>query len=1467
VQVVAAEQRLSIEQSELSGMGEEESERRVKQMAREEAQRPFDLERGPMLRVRLAKVGEQEYVLVIVMHHIVSDGWSMGVVIRELGEMYEGEVKGEGVEDKELGIQYADYAVWQREWLRGEELERQVGYWVEQMEGASGRLDLPTDHPRPAVQTFNGAAQTTLLPASLRDSLKDLSQRESCTLFMTLLAAFDVFLFHYTRQRDILVGSPIANRKWTETESLIGFFANMLVLRSRLSGEMTYRELLAQVRQVAFESYANQDLPFEQLVEELKPERDLSRSPMFQVVLSLQNAPLEIIKLPDLTLSRFDLESGTAKYDVVLNMWETDQGLHCMLEYNADLFEADTVNQMLRHFQALLEGIIENPDERISKLQLLTPAERARLLYESNDTRADYPGSSCMHELFEAQVERTPQATALVFNDAQVSYKDLNSRANQLARHLRSLGISSGSRVGICIEHSPETMIGILGTLKAGAAYVPLDPTHPASRLAFMIADAGVEVLLTQSELKVRLPEDVKNIISLSMDSESLAAYGDENLTGSSGSDDLAYVIYTSGSTGKPKGVKIQHRALVNYIWWAKDAYLQSESLAFPLYSSLAFDLTVTSIYLPLITGNSLHIYAREGPEPPLLKLLSDNRAGVLKLTPSHLSLIADRNNKGSRIKRLVVGGEALETKLARRIYESFGGGVEIYNEYGPTEATVGCMIYRFDPDKDHRSFVPIGRPAANVRIYVLGEDLSPVSVNITGDLYVGGDGLAQGYLNRDDLTAEKFLNDPFVPGERIYKTGDLARWLSNGEMEFLGRKDDQIKFHGYRVELNEIRSALNQHPQIRDSVIVLRKDKNGNDVMVAYYVSRQELDAATLCAFLLDIIIEETIPNLFVHLKKLPLTLNGKINYEALPTLDGAREQLKREYVAPGNAREELLAGIFANVLGVEKIGTYDNFFELGGHSLLVTQVIWQLREALQIELPLRTLFEAPTVASLAEKIETLTRSNQATEPPPITPAPRDREIPLSFAQQRLWFLDQLEPNSAAYNVAAAVRLSGHLNIPALESSINRIIRRHEVLRTTFKSVDGRPVQVVAAEQRLSIEQSELSGMGEEESERRVKQMAREEAQRPFDLERGPMLRVRLAKVGEREHVVMIVMHHIVSDGWSMGVVIRELGEMYEREVKGEGEERPLKELEIQYADYAVWQREWLRGEELERQVGYWVKQMEGASGRLELPTDHPRPDVQTYRGSREPFSVPLSLTHSLKEKCRQEEVTLYMLLLAALNVLLHHITGQDDILVGSNIASRSRAETKLLIGFFANMLVLRTRLSGELTFSELLAQVRETALDGYAHQETPFDKLVERLQPERDKSRAPLIQVVFNFQSEPTPALNLADLTLTWLEVDNETEKFDLTLSMEDSEQGLIGSLQYNTDLFNAMRIGNLLSLFSLILENVASDTNVRLDALRSIFAEADKQHQASRLKDFKEARRKMLKRFQQDVYVEQN
>jgi len=1412
VQIIAPSLILTLPVINLCDLSETEQKTEVHRLATEQNQRPFDLTQVPLMRCTLLQLGEQKHVLLLTMHHIICDGWSMGVIVRELSALYQAFSTGKPTSLPDLPIQYADFAVWQRQELQGAELESQLSYWKQQLENAPPLLQLPTDRPRPAVQTYQGAKQSFLLPKSLTEALKEIAQKAESTLFMTLLAAFKILLYRYTGQEDIIVGSPIANRNRAEIEGLIGFFVNTLVLRTNISGNPTFEKLLGRVLQVTMGAYEHQDLPFEKLLEELQLQRNVNYNPLFQVLFTLQNTPKVKIELPGLTLTPFDVEYTRALFDLRLDITETDLGLEGFWEYNTDLFDAATIIRISEHFQTLLEAIAANPKQQVDQLPLLSEAEQHQLLNEWNQTQADYPKDACIHQLFEAQVEKTPDAVAVVFENQQLTYHQLNQRANQLAHHLQSLGVQPEVLVGICVERSLEMLIGLLGILKAGGAYVPIDPTYPQERLALILSDSQTSLLLTQQHLQEKLPPHPTPVLCLDTDWETISS---KNSLNSTTPENLAYVIYTSGSTGKPKGVQIPHRALVNFLQsMAREPGLNPSDTLLAV-TSISFDIAALELYLPLITGARLELASREVATDPkqLMEQLKASGATVMQATPATWRMLLTANWQGNPNLKILCGGEALPQDLAGELLNK---GATLWNLYGPTETTIWSTAYRVEATQLSRAIVPIGRPIANTKIYLLDSGGQPVPVGIPGELHIGGAGLARGYLNRPELTAEKFIIN--AAGERLYKSGDLARYLPDGKIEYIERVDHQVKIRGFRIELGEIEAVVSQHPAVVQAVVIARDDEPGNKHLVAYVVtSEQSLIINQLREFLKYKLPEYMVPSAFVTLDTLPLTPNGKVDRKALPAIDGKISR-ENEYVPPRTPSEEIIANIFASVLGVQNVGIHDNFFALGGHSLLATQLISRLKVALDVEIPLRTIFESPTVVQFEQTLTQLRTTNSQLTLPPIQPRTDSEQLPLSWAQERLWFLNQLEGSSATYNIPAAVRITGNLDIKALQQALSEIVSRHEILRTSFSTVNGKPVQIIDPEVTMNIKVVDLRQLEVTERETVLKQQAQLEATTPFELEVAPLIRCSLLHLNATEYVLLLTMHHIVSDGWSMGVFIEEASGLYQAFVAGEPS--PLAELPIQYADFAVWQRQWLSGEVLQNQLNYWQQQLQGAPELLQLPTDRPRPSVQTFQGRTESFSLNANLTQKLQNLSGELGTTLFMTLLGAFATLLYRYTGQEDIVIGSPIANRNRGEIESLIGFFVNTLVLRTHFEENPSFQNLLAQVRETTLQAYEHQDVPFEQVVEALQPQRSLSYSPLFQVMFILQNAAMGEVELPGVTLTQLAPQSTIAKFDLTLSITETSQGLLGEWEYNTDLFDGSTIERMAvhfqNLLSAIVEN---------------------------------------------------
>ncbi|MEO6194012.1 MAG: amino acid adenylation domain-containing protein [Thermoanaerobaculia bacterium] len=1420
VQVIQSPALFALPLVDLSGLPEPAREAAALALTVEEAGRPFDLAHDTKLRGVLLRLAEEDHTVALTMHHVASDGWSMGILVREVTALYAAFAQGQPSPLPELPVQYADFAVWQHSWLRGEVLEGEIAWWGRQLAGLPPLLELPSDRPRPAAQSYRGATRPVRLPAELTRRVEALGRREGATLFMVLLAGFQALLARYSGQDDVAVGSPIAGRNQVEIEGLIGFFVNTLVLRGDLAGTPTFRELLGRVRETALAAYLHQDVPFEKLVEELAPERSLAHPPLFQVMLVLQNAPVESLEIEDLRLRPVGDTGTLAKFDLTLNLSEHDGGLTGSFEHATDLFDAATIDRLAIHFERLLTAALAAPERPASELPLLSPAERHQAIAEWNDTVAPPASEVLIHDLLTVRAEMAPELPAVVQGEERLTHGELAERSDRLAADLRALGVGPDVLVALFLERSVDLVVALLAVLKAGGAYLPLETSLPRPRLSFLLEDSRAALLLTRTGLLPALPEHSR---VLCLD-ELPEGARDGGAAPRPAADNLAYVLYTSGSTGHPKGVAVTHRGLANYVLWAADAYPAGEGRGAPVHSPLSFDLTVTSLFPPLLAGRCVELVPEERGIEGLAAALAEGGFGLVKLTPAHLDALQrllPPERVAASAKAFVIGGERLSGEQLA-FWRTHAPDLRLINEYGPTETVVGCSIHEVPPSILPAGPVSIGRPVANTRMLILDPWMDPAPIGVTGELYIGGAGVCRGYLHRPALTAGKLVPDPFGTwGERLYRTGDLARRMPDGTIEFLGRTDHQVKVRGFRIELGEIEAALLSLPAVREAVVLARENRSEKR-LVAYVAG--DVAAEELRRSLRERLPEYMVPAAFVKLAALPLTVNGKVDRQALPAPDG--QSLDVEYVAPRTPVEEVLAGIWAEVLGVERVGVADHFFDLGGHSLLATRVMSRLRAAFGVEMPLRDLFEAPTVEALAARVEATRRTGAKLTVPPLLPVPREGSLPLSFAQQRLWLIDQLEPGRSVYNLPMALRVEGPLDGAMFARCLGEIVRRHEALRTVFVEVEGIPIQVIQPAGPCGLSAVDLSGLPEDRRDAEVFVLAGEEAVRPFDLTRGPLLRGSLLRLGESDHVAVLTLHHIVSDGWSMGILVREVAALYA--ALAEGRPSPLPELPVQYADFALWQRSWLHGEVLENEIAWWRRQLAGLPPLLELPTDRPRPAVQSFRGATRPMRLPAELVRQAETLGRREGATLFMVLLAAFQPLLARYSGQEDLAVGSPVAGRNRVEIESLIGFFVNTLVLRGDLARTPTFRELLGRVRETALTAYLHQDVPFEKLVEELAPERSLAHAPLFQVMLILQNAPVESLEIEELRLRPVSVEATTAKFDLTVNLEEHDGGILGMVEYATDLYDAATIDRLIACFEQLLTGMTEAPERRVGEL---------------------------------------
>jgi len=1741
VQVVneeeAASSFISWQEYDLSEQEEAEQERVVEAISKEQQEVGYDYERGPLLQLCLVKLKREEHELWLSLPALCADARSLRNLVAELRRCYEAITQGAQLHDEPL--QYADFAGWQSDLLEAAETEAGQTYWnkVREKLGAATRLTHLESIGGPSGPSANGVefeprSLALAYEAGSAQGLARVARAQQCTMAELLLSCWVALLRRVSGQSAVVLGVQCEGRKHERLQGALGLFARQLPLQLECSGEERFGELLQQVREQREELEKWQEYY----------RRDEGEASYWAVCFAYEEQGEQAS-----AAGGWEVQTAVSwpeRFGVQLRSWGNGQQLSSALDYDGAVYERGAVAWLGEEFERLVGSVVRAADARVNELEIVSEVEQ-RLLREWNATAVRYEGEElCLHELVEAQVERTPAAVAVVYEQEQLSYGELNERANQLAHYLQREGVGPESLVGILMERSVELVVTLLAVLKAGAAYVPLDPGYPGERLSFMIADAGVELLLTQGELAERVRVDAAvPVLNVERQWAQVAEQAKQNPESGVRAENLAYVIYTSGSSGRPKGVMIAHRSIVNRLLWmqhslplqARDRVLQK--------TPFSFDASVWELFVPLLSGAQLWL-ARPGGERDtsyLVQAIREGEISIVQMVPSLLRVwLQEREVEQCRsLRRVYCGGEELTAELRERFFAS-GLGAELHNLYGPTEVSIDATQRECERSEGGHGRVPIGRAIGKLQVYVLDEWGHEAGIGVQGELYIGGAGLARGYQGRGALTAERFVPDGVSGkrGARLYRTGDQGRYRRDGELEYLGRADGQVKVRGNRIELAEIEAALVSHAGVLEAAVTVSADELGSKSLVAYVVPRHptlpdvigkqlyrlpnnlpihhlnknetdliyeeifedeiylkygvtlndgdcvfdvganiglftlfvcrraqnvqvyafepipptyetlqanvklhglnvklfecglsdasktatfnyypkasamsgvysdrdedervtrtflsnqepnistfadellegrfnhetyrcrlktlsevisennleaidllkidveksELDVlmgiqqsdwkkirqivlevhdlegrleqitlllkehgfnvtvdqdallantglynlyainasqvdqetrrsagvanklssppadqvilsiSDLRNFIRDKLPEYMMPSHFVMLETLPRMPNGKLDRNALPAPDYTRPEGEQDFVAPRTPVEELLADIWAQVLNIEPVGVHDNFFDRGGHSLLATQLVSRVRETFHVELPLRALFSAPTVAGLAQSIEALERKTQHLTAPPMKRVSRNTEPPLSMAQQRLWFSNQLEPDSPIYNLPTAVRLEGTLNVAAFRKSLNEVIRRHEALRTKFAEIDGQPVQIIAPALTLSLPEIDLRRLPHVEREREVSRLVAEEAQRPFDLTHGPLLRAGLLQLDAEDHVVLFTAHHAVSDGWSTGVLTREISILYES--FSHGQPSPLPELALQYADFAIWQREWLQGEALDSLRDYWLDQLAGVSEVISLPTDRPRPTAQSYRGALYPFRLTSDFITELRSVSRLEGVTLFMTMLAGLQAVLHYLTGRDDVVVGTDVAGRNRAEIEPLIGFFINQLVLRTDFSGNPSLRQLLGRVREVALGAYAHQDLPFDKLVEALNPERKLSHSPLFQVKLVFQNaaDLSQTLRLNGLSVKSLGGETRKAKFDLLLTLTETAHGLHGSMEYSTDLFNPGTIERIISLFQTTLQNIAAEPDLSLSDLLEVLAETDKHRQLMNERELEHAR----------------
>jgi amino acid adenylation domain-containing protein len=1412
---------LDFVEMDLRDSGAEEA---VDPVLKEAARQPFRLEEPGQLRVLLLRVAKHKYVLLVVMQHIIADGRSIGVLIRELRELYEARRDGRKAVLPRLDLQYVDYAAWQRELLPGSQMQLELEYWKRQMDGAAPLLELPADFPYVAERDYCSNIVRIEIENELSRRLREISQREGVTLYMTLLAAFFILLWKYTGRQDLVIGTPYGDRPQLEMEPLIGLFVNLLALRVEVYPDGTFRELLQRVKRVVSEARSNSLVPFDMVVEKVLQTRVPGRQPLVQVVFAWDSIARGRLTLGDLDARVESLPTGTAKFDLTLQLGEDESGVHGWLEYRTQLFTEKTISQIAMHYQNLLRTSANDIDAPVRDLEVIGPhgLEQIRSWGRGVETSLARGGSTDVLALFETQACVAPEAIALEWAEQKITYAQLDRERKHLAVRLRAAGLGSGGIVAICVERSPKAVVAMLAAHTLGAAYLSLDASQPPERLGFIFEDAGVHLLCTEDTLVQRFERVAVDVLVIdrsrtdySFSSLPLSVAGRQP-------DDVAYVVYTSGSTGQPKGVCLSNRGLLNLCHWHHRAFQLDRYDRATQIASLAFDASVWEIWPVLTIGGTLCFVPDDLRLSPmgLRDWLLNERITVCFLpTPLAESIVALEWPRCSGLRVMLTGGDRLQHPPAETL------PFALYNNYGPSECSVVASSGLVKSGEGMMADISIGRPVDNVQLYILDSRMSFVPRGVTGELFIGGAGVGIGYLGRPGMTAERFVPDPFggTSGARLYRTGDLVSLLSDGTLRFVGRSDDQVKLRGFRIELNEIAHAITQCEGIHDVVVLLAGEslgQAGSDRLIAFvipvadvYVSERSLAEHTRRH-----LPEYMVPSQFVVVDRFPINTNGKLDKAAL--IESVAREPARTWTPVMRPTEEIVAHVWSSLLGEADIGSDDNFFALGGHSLLVTQLTLRLSEIFRIHLPLRAVFDFPHLRDLAAHIDDLKIGGGWSEELAVSTVSRDGYLPLSSAQETLWFLHEYTSSASAYNIAGAVRLNGDLDNVALRRSLEKIVERHETLRTSFVEIEGKPWQRVYTVPELDLAEIDLRGP---DVKKAVERELRAAAERPFVLEKPGQLRVLLLRTGDREHVLMVVMHHIISDGWSVGVLIRELQELYG--AHKEDREPVLPRLELQYVDYASWQRDRLGSDQTQLELDYWTRKLEGALPLLELPVDFPRSTEPDYRGGtvRSDFDKVLSL--SLLEFSRREGVTLYMTLLAAFFVLLWKYTGRQDLIVGTDVANRNLPGVENLVGLFVNQVVLRADVDGDLSFREFLAKIREITLSAYSYQALPFGFLVDKYRPQRDLSYNPIFQVIVIFQNAPVSEVNFSGLHLEPVDLDSAGSVFDLSLAFTLESDGILHTSLRHSALFKATTAQGLLRDLKTILSLLTSAPEKRI------------------------------------------
>ncbi|MDO5977225.1 non-ribosomal peptide synthetase/type I polyketide synthase, partial [Flavivirga jejuensis] len=1400
---------IPIKEIDLSAFSKDIKEEKYRELIHKGLETPFSFTKGPLIRLNLIKFSHDEYVLHLSMHHIIADGWSCALFLHTLAENYNAIINEKTIPEHSE-TQFPAYITWLDQQRQSDVWQDHEQYFIQKFSNTSFRIDLPFDTTLSGDDTTSSSA-IIRIPRGEVTVLKQWSGQQGLTLFMTFLSAFELLLFRLCQHEEMVIGVPVGGRSMPDLDKSIGYFAHIIPLASRYDPSQSISDYLSILKQRLFDAYDHQEYPYADFINLLQKETKIKPEEFINVLFNF-DVTIDDIEMEGMQLQLEEHKPLYNAFDIAFNVVENSEGLIVSLNHRQSALSNATAKEFLDCFKHVLSQIISNPALLLPDIEVVSNLQKQEILYDFNNTKEDYPEDKTIVDLFQEQVKKTPNDVAVVFEEETLTYRMLDKRSNQLARYLLKRGVKEEDLVGICIDRSLEMIIGVLGILKAGGGYVPIDPDYPLDRIDYMMEDAGISLLIS-SDNRGSVFDDKKGLstILLDRDWDIIGKESARKMKRLSQPEGLAYVIYTSGSTGRPKGVMNEHRGVVNRLLWTQSHYQLTAEDIILQKTSFCFDVSVWELLWSITCGSKLVLAKPEGHKDPryLKALIESQKITTIHFVPSMLSAFLSEINLGecNSLQRVLCSGEALRTDHVALFKEKFKN-VRLDNLYGPTEAAIDVSSWQV-PLEESLSSVLIGKPVTNTNLYVLDKQKQILPIGVTGELCIGGVQVARGYLNREELTKEKFITDPFREGERIYKTGDLVRWLPDGNIEYIGRKDDQVKIRGYRVELGEIESVLSLLKGIKNCCVLAKDDIDGNKCLVSYVVVEDDFDKQRIQKELQEQLPEYMVPQLWIELTSMPLTSNGKLNRKALPEPDGSQLS-KQEYVEPRDEIEAQLVDIWKALLGIEKIGVYDNFFELGGHSLLATRLVSMIRNKLAIEITIKSVFEHVTISELGVHIS---KTSKGSLVPLIDAADRPSHIPLSFSQERLWFIDQLQ-GSTSYHMAGGLRLQGILDMKRLESSLRAIVDRHEILRTTIRSEDGVGYQHVKSTEDWSLKEVTVLDQADLENNLALY------VDIPFDLSLDYMFRACVYNLGSEEYVLAVVFHHIASDGWSIPIFIKEFSELYN--CASTDWTTILPELPLQYADYAVWQHEYIEGAVLKNQLSYWENTLKGVLP-LSLPTDYVRPSTQSNEGASISLFLDEELSTALKKISQEEGVTLFMLLLSAFKVLLSRYSGQSDICVGTSIANRTQSELEGMIGFFVNTLALRNNIDEDSTFREILSQIKATTLSAYDNQLTPFEKVVDRVITTRDMSISPLFQVMFDFQNDSELKNTILEgLNVSTYEYKEKTSQFDLNLTVIENESILSLCMGYCTALFQETTVRGMLMHFQELLRSIVIDVS---------------------------------------------